>query len=90
MSNKLGVLFILLVGLSTSCGTIQRMNTLVTDSTDSINANREAIEYDTMVIQENARIIDDSTRTIQENRRLIDESTRAIQENHQHILQAEG
>lgn len=88
MQNKLGFLFILVA--STSCGTIQQMNTLVTDSTDSINANREAVEYDTWVIQENARIINDSTRTIQENRRVIDESTRAIQENHQHILDAEG
>ena len=88
MQTKLGLLFILVA--SASCGTIQQMNTLVTDSTCSIHANREAVEYDTMVIQENARIISESTSTIQENRRLIDESTRVIKENHQHILDAEG
>lgn len=90
MQNKLGFLFIILAGFSTSCGTIQKMNTLVTDSTDSINANREAIEYNTQLVQENARIINDSTRTIQENRQVIDESTRTIQENHQHLLKAAG
>lgn len=55
--------------LLSGCGTADRMNQLVNESTYSINANREAVARSNAVIAENARLIEESTKTIEENGR---------------------
>lgn len=57
------------------CATINRMNNLVNESSDSIQANREAVERSTAAIHRNARVVEASTRTIEENRRLIESAS---------------
>lgn len=56
----------------TSCGTVQRLNCMIEQSTESIHANREAIESSTYVIQRNAQLIDESSKAIEENRRHLE------------------
>lgn len=62
-----------LVLLGTGCSKIQEMKNLVDDSTDSINTNREAVQYNTSVVMQNAQIVQGSTRAVVENRRIIKE-----------------
>lgn len=69
-------LFLLPIGLVslTSCGTINKMNYLVNESTNSIYENAQAVQESTAVIQRNQQIINASTRTLQENRSLIEKA----------------
>lgn len=53
----------------TGCGTAREMICLIDQSTEAIHANREAIEYDTMLINENARVVHESTLMLKENER---------------------
>lgn len=73
MKKFLFLLPIILVSL-TSCGTINRMNDLVSGSTNSIYENAQAVQQSTAVIQQNQQIINESTRTLQENRSLIEKA----------------
>lgn len=56
----------------TSCGTINRMNALINESSYAIEANRQAIDRSSEVIHQNARLIDQSSKAIEENRRHLE------------------
>lgn len=56
----------------TGCGTVEKMNRLVNESTCSINANADAIERSTEAVRRNAALVDASNRAIEENRRLLE------------------
>jgi len=65
---KLGYLIIpALLFLSTGCGTMERMNHLVNQSTEAIHCNRMAVEKSTETIRKNAGHIDGSNRALKEN-----------------------
>jgi hypothetical protein len=55
----------------TGCA-INRMNNLISQSTDSIYANKEAVDRSSEVIRQNAQLIEQSNRVIDENRRLLE------------------
>jgi len=70
---KIGLLLFPFVLLGVSgCGTINRMNSLVNESTNSIYSNVDAVQSSTAAIRTNARLVDESTRTIVENKRLLE------------------
>lgn len=71
MSNKKWLLPLLLVSV-TSCGTVQKMNDLVNQSTCSIEANSDAIERANQAIQRNAQLVKESSAAIEENRKHLD------------------
>lgn len=58
-----------------SCDTVDRMNCLVNQSTESIQANSEAVAYSSAVIQQNARLVTDSSQAIEANRLLLEQET---------------
>lgn len=62
---------IVLLGL-TSCSQITRMNNLIYDSTDAIDANRDAVERSTCVIRRNAELIEETNRAIEINRKHLE------------------
>lgn len=61
----------------TACGTIDRMNCLVNQSTCSIQANAEAVQWSTCVIQQNAQLVEETNRVIEENHRLLQEAAKS-------------
>ena len=73
LKMKKGILLapILLLCL-TGCGTAERMNCLVKQSTQSIHCNRMAIERSTEVIKENGELIERSNKVLEENRRSLE------------------
>ncbi len=58
--------------LTTSCGTIERMNCLVNQSTQSIHCNRMAVERSSEVIRDNGQLIDQSNEVLEQNRRALE------------------
>jgi hypothetical protein len=76
MKKTLLLLPILLVGLS-GCNIANRMISLVNESTDSINANREAVERSTAEIRYNKQLIDASTHEIEENHRNLEAAAKS-------------
>jgi len=56
----------------TACGTIDRLNCLVNQSTESISANAQAVQWNTCVVQQNAQLVQETNRAIEENRRLLE------------------
>lgn len=58
-----------ILSIFTGCDTVNRLNSLVHQSSNSIDANREAVEYNTMVILRNKQLVGESNRTLEENRR---------------------
>jgi hypothetical protein len=60
----------------TSCSTINQLNCLIYQSTDAINANREAVDDSTEVIRQNGALIRESTRALNENRRNLEAATK--------------
>lgn len=71
MSNAKWLLPLCLMSF-TGCGTIQKMNDLVNESTCSIEANSYAIERANQVIQRNAQLVQQSSAAIEENRHHLD------------------
>jgi len=65
-------LFVLLAlaPLFTSCG-IERMASLIEQSTNNINENREAVEYSTQAIRKNRELVEESSKALEENYKLI-------------------
>lgn len=61
----------------TSCGIVNRLNYTVNESTDSIEANRQAVEASTNAIQHNKMLIRQSTRTLEENRRQMEKLSKS-------------
>jgi hypothetical protein len=55
-----------------SCGTIDRMNSLVNQSTYAIQENGQAIAQSTEQIRQNQADVEGSTRALQENKKLLD------------------
>lgn len=68
---KLTILICTLLAL-TGCGTIQKMNRLVNESTCSIHANADAIERSTEAVKRNAALVEASNQAIAENHRLLE------------------
>ncbi len=66
------VLFFVVFFACSSCGTVNRMNALMNESSDSIDANREAVQRSTQLIRENQKKIEASTATIKENRKQLE------------------
>jgi hypothetical protein len=69
--RSLIVLPLALIAL-TSCSVINQLNCEIYQSTDAINANREAVEGSTEVIRQNGALIRESTRALNENRRNLE------------------
>lgn len=72
--KKYILLIPLALGILVGCTIADRMNYLVTSSTDAIYDNVEAVENSTQVINQNAQIVDESTRTIEENHRHLEKA----------------
>lgn len=54
------------------CGTVDKMNRLVNESTCSIDANRDAAQRSTQAVRKNAALVEASNRSIEENRKLLE------------------
>lgn len=65
-------LFPILLAILSSCGTAERLNCLINQSTASIHANREIVEMNTQMIRHNAQVINASTETIKENQHQLE------------------
>jgi hypothetical protein len=64
-----------LLGLC-SCGTAQEINGLISQSTDSVYRNADAIQRSTEAVRRNGELVDASNRTIAENRALLEEASK--------------
>lgn len=54
------------------CSPIDRLNTLVNASTQSIQANSNAVSRSTSAIRKNGALVEESSNTIEVNRRLLE------------------
>ncbi len=70
MKKRLLIAPVLLLGLA-GCGTAERMNCLINQSTESINWNRMAVERSTEIIRENGELIEQSNKVLEENSRKL-------------------
>ncbi len=70
--KKLLILMPIVLLTLASCGTIDRMNGLINQSTESIHCNREVIERSTETIRHNGELINQSTRALEEKRHQLD------------------
>ncbi|MFV0341200.1 MAG: hypothetical protein ACK5MA_11350 [Parachlamydiaceae bacterium] len=69
---KKSAILIPLMGLAlASCGTVDKMNRLVQESTCSIYANSDAIQRSTEAVNRNAALVEASNQAIEENRKVL-------------------
>lgn len=59
-------------GALSGCGTVEKMNRLVNESTCSIDANTDAVQRSTQAVRRNAELVEASNRSIEENRKLLE------------------
>lgn len=72
--KKFFVLTPLIVMSLSGCAKIDHMNSVVQQSTESINANREAVQNNTAVIYQNSYFVEESTKALEQNRHLLEKA----------------
>lgn len=72
--KKFFVLAPLMVMSLSGCAKIDQMNSVVQQSTESIHANREAVEINTATIYQNSYFVEESTKALEQNRLLLEKA----------------